>query len=224
MDSYHEELKASQQRMIAKMDAWLEGTNASREVMEACQEKTETRIDTSQAQMEAEIKTGLEKVMAMDLEASPGEVEVIAELQKVPDEATVETIGALEESYGDLHLAIGCRQQLKKWTQSNGGSQQKLVASRRLLTHCAIPELCMGRGRRGPGKTLGNMIRGRSTRQELHLGSKEIFYKALGQTFGLDVFKRAPGYRSFIAVFQLLMEGVHPGGKRTYLLRKCFVA
>jgi hypothetical protein len=84
--------------MISKMDAWLEGTKACRETTEACQEKTEARIETSQEQMEAEIKTGLEEVKAMDLEASPEEVEVIAELQKVPDEeAAVETTGALKE-------------------------------------------------------------------------------------------------------------------------------
>jgi hypothetical protein len=47
--------------------------------------------------MEAEIKTGLEEVKAMDLEASPEEVKVIVELQKVPDEeTTVETNRALE--------------------------------------------------------------------------------------------------------------------------------
>jgi hypothetical protein len=47
--------------------------------------------------MEAEVKTGLEEAKAMDLEATPEEVEVIAELLKIPDkEATLETIRALE--------------------------------------------------------------------------------------------------------------------------------
>jgi hypothetical protein len=84
--------------MIAKMDALLEQTKTCPEAMEACQEKKEARIETSQEQMEAEIKTGLEEVKAMGLEASPEEVEVIAELQQVPDkEASVETIEALKD-------------------------------------------------------------------------------------------------------------------------------
>jgi hypothetical protein len=40
-----------------------------------------------------DIKTGLEEVKATDLEASPEEVEVVAEHQKAPDEeAAVETL------------------------------------------------------------------------------------------------------------------------------------
>jgi hypothetical protein len=59
--------------------------------------------------------------------------------QEVPkEEAAVETIRALEDRYGNQHLAIG-RQQPKKWIQGNGGSQKKLAASPRWITHCAIP-------------------------------------------------------------------------------------
>jgi hypothetical protein len=50
----------------------------------------------------------------------------IAEHQEVPkEEAAVETIGALEDRYGDRHLAIGCLRQPKKWTQGDGGYQKK---------------------------------------------------------------------------------------------------
>jgi hypothetical protein len=49
----------------------------------------------------------------------------------------VETIGALVDRYGDWHLTIGRRQQLKKWTQCNSESQQKLAvpSDRRLIVH-----------------------------------------------------------------------------------------
>lgn len=46
----------------------------------------------------------------MDLKASQEKSDVVAEYQEVPkDEATVEIIRALEDWYGDRHLAIGCR-------------------------------------------------------------------------------------------------------------------
>jgi hypothetical protein len=61
----------------------------------------------------------------MDLEASPEEVEVVAEHQKGPnEEATVDTSRALEDRYGDW-----CRRQLKKWNQGDGGSHQKVAAT-----------------------------------------------------------------------------------------------
>jgi hypothetical protein len=47
-------------------------------------------------------KKGLNKTDATDLEA-------VAEQQDAPkEEAKVEIIGALEDRYGDWHLAIGC--------------------------------------------------------------------------------------------------------------------
>jgi hypothetical protein len=38
------------------------------------------------------------------------------------DEMEVETIGALEDQYGERHLAVGCRQQTKKRTQGDRGA------------------------------------------------------------------------------------------------------
>jgi hypothetical protein len=44
----------------------------------------------------------------MDLESNSEEKEAVADNQEVPnEEATVETIGTLEERYRDRHLAIG---------------------------------------------------------------------------------------------------------------------
>jgi hypothetical protein len=58
---------------------------------------------------------------------------------KVPkEEAAVETLGALENRYGDWHLAVGWCQQPKKQIQGNNLSQQKLAAAQGWLTRCAI--------------------------------------------------------------------------------------
>jgi hypothetical protein len=77
------------------------------------------------------VKTGLEVVKARDLEAIPKETDSVAERRRVPnEEAAMETIGALEDQYWDWRLTVGCHQQLKKWTQDDGGSRQKLAAAR----------------------------------------------------------------------------------------------
>jgi hypothetical protein len=56
-------------------------------------------------------------------------IEFKSEHQEVPNkEVAVEAIGALEDRYGDQRLAVRCHGQLKKRTQGNGGSQQKLAA------------------------------------------------------------------------------------------------
>jgi hypothetical protein len=63
------------------------------------------------------MKANLEEVKAKDLEANPEEIKSKSEHQDVSkEEATVETTGALEDRYGDRHLAIGCCRQLKKRT------------------------------------------------------------------------------------------------------------
>jgi hypothetical protein len=56
------------------------------------------------------------------------ESEAVAEHQEVPnEEAAVENIGALEDRYGDQHLAVRRHGQLKKWAQGDGGSRQKFA-------------------------------------------------------------------------------------------------
>jgi hypothetical protein len=104
----------------------------------------------------------------------------------------VKTIGALIDKYGDLHLALSCCQQPKKQSQSDGGSWQKLAAARRWITHCAGTVWHKGLSHEGPvvkerwqkGSECNNGIRNRG------LGSKKIFYEALGQTTGLVIAKR----------------------------------
>jgi hypothetical protein len=94
--------------------------------------KMEARIETGREPREAKIKVGLEEVKAMDLKANPEEIEAISEHQEVPnEEATADTIRALDDRHGDQHLAEGCHQQPKTWIQSSGGSCQKLVTARK---------------------------------------------------------------------------------------------
>jgi hypothetical protein len=121
MDSHYEEMevrlnpnegeiKASKEEIIANMKVWHE------------------EIKASQEPWRTYIKIGLEEVKALDLEASPEEVEVVVEHQKAPDEeAAMETIGALEDRYGDRCLTVRCRRQLKKWNQGDGGLHQKVA-------------------------------------------------------------------------------------------------
>jgi hypothetical protein len=81
----------------------------------------------------------LNKMDTMDLEANWEKLDAIAEQQGTPkEEAGVETIGALEDQYGDWYLAVGCHQHLNKWTRGDGGSWHKLGTVWGWLTHCAI--------------------------------------------------------------------------------------
>jgi hypothetical protein len=87
-----------------------------------------------------------------------------------------------------------------------------MAATRRRMTRRAVPAPRKGHGRQGPGKDnvvsgkpkgltfenrrqarhkRNNGIRDRGLRRELCLGSKEIFYEALGQINRLEVVKRA---------------------------------
>jgi hypothetical protein len=59
------------------------------------------------------------------------ETESKPEHQEAPkEEAAVETIGALEDWYGDRYLVVGGRRQPKKRTQGDGGSRKKLAVTR----------------------------------------------------------------------------------------------
>jgi hypothetical protein len=127
--------------------------------------------------MKAMLEACLEKE-----EANLEEIEVVVERQKVlNEEAAMETIGALMDRYGDRHLAVGCRRNLKKRTQGDGGSRQKLAAAPGRLTRRVVPALRKGRSRKGPGKTHDNGSIGRSRRQ-LRLESKKILHETLRQT------------------------------------------
>jgi hypothetical protein len=67
-------------------------------------------------------------------------------------ETAVNPIGTLKKWHGHWHLAVRQRDQPKKWTQGNGGSQMKLAATCRGMTHRAIPTWCKRYGCQGQGQ------------------------------------------------------------------------
>jgi L-fucose isomerase-like protein len=109
------------------------------------------RMDLQLDEMEIAVETNQEEVNAIDLEANLEEMESRFGVSGVPKkDAAVETFGALKDRYGDRHLAVGSRQQLKKRTQGNGGSRKKLVARRRMTSRAGTARH-KGHGRQGPG-------------------------------------------------------------------------
>jgi hypothetical protein len=74
----------------------------------------------------------LDKMDTTDLEANPEETEAVVERQEIQnEEAAVGTFRALEDRYGDRHVAVGRTLQQKKRTQGNGKFRKKLAAVRR---------------------------------------------------------------------------------------------
>jgi hypothetical protein len=119
-----EEMRAGQEHlkeeMMVKLNAHYEwmmaGTDSQLETMGAARDIFEGRLN---------------EMDTTDLEANREKSEALAEQQDVPKtEAAVKNIGAPKDRYGDRHLAAGCRRQLKKRTQGDGGSRQKLAAAR----------------------------------------------------------------------------------------------
>jgi hypothetical protein len=61
-----------------------------------------------------------------------------SEQQEVPkEEATMKTVRALKERYGDWYLAVEHCQHPQKWTHGDGGSWKMLTATFRGMTHHA---------------------------------------------------------------------------------------
>jgi hypothetical protein len=143
MDIHQARREAVQEEIIAKMDAHQErlgaSMNAWRKEMMASQEVTEACLESKEP-------TSVQIVS----------IEVHEEVPK--EEAAVKTVRALTKQYGDRHLATGHTQQLKKQTQGDSGSQKKLAAAHRWMTHCAIPAPCKAYNRQGPGRD--NVARG----------------------------------------------------------------
>jgi hypothetical protein len=82
-----------------------------------------------------------------------GEKESVEVHEEVPkEEASVENFGALKERYGDRHVAVGYRRQLKKRTQGDGGSRKNLAAACKGMTRRDIPTRRKGHCCQGQGK------------------------------------------------------------------------
>jgi hypothetical protein len=130
------EIRTNQENMDVKLKEMKAGQKHLKEEMQADHHKELMVImKASQEKIEAMVEVCLEKTELMDLEANPEIIESESEQQEVPkEEATVETIGALEDPYGNRHLAIGSHRQLKEQTQGDRGSRKKLTTSIRQMT------------------------------------------------------------------------------------------
>jgi hypothetical protein len=65
------------------------------------------------------------------------------------EEGEVETVGKLQDWYGDRHLVVGHFWQLKKQTEGNGGSQKKLATVSRWMTYSVFLAWRKGCGHKG---------------------------------------------------------------------------
>jgi hypothetical protein len=113
---FHEEMMAEMKTNQKRPEAKIE---ASSEKLEALREK----MLTGQKEMKALLVACIDK-----MEANAEEIKSVAENQEVSnEEAAVETVGALEDRYGNRYLAVGCRRQPNKRTQ--GFPQELAVPS-----------------------------------------------------------------------------------------------
>jgi hypothetical protein len=125
-----------------------------------------------------EPQEGLDGVMEVEEEATEEETGVVADWQEVPKGATdEEKFGATENRAGDLRLVLRRRSQRKKQAQEKGEPRQKFAAFHGRFTRRAVPAVrkghvrrgpgkrCRRNGVRGPGKTSGSRMEGRSLKQ-----------------------------------------------------------
>lgn len=95
------------------------------------------------------------------------DAEAIAEQQYIlNEEDAVEPTAVLEDQCGNWHLARRRFQQLKEWTQVNGGSRRMLDITHRLMT--CHPE------------TVGMPGVQHRCKGQLCLGGKKTLYEAVG--------------------------------------------
>jgi hypothetical protein len=127
------------EEMTARLEAKIEANNEKVEVprgtlisqMDTHQAKIEARheewmaaVKDSQERMEALLDVSLEmtEVFLEKIEANQGKVEI--KMEASLEKAMVETIRALDDRYGDQHLTIGRRQQLKKQPRTMVGPRR----------------------------------------------------------------------------------------------------
>jgi hypothetical protein len=135
---------------MAEMNVRLGKTKASPETMEACPVKKEAKR-----------------------EPTPEEIGAVVEPQEVPEGAMV---GAAKDRSRDLCLAIRCHRRLKTRTKRDGRLRQECAATIGWPTCRFVPVMRkrghrkgLGKGCRsgikGPGKTLGSRMGGRSLKR-----------------------------------------------------------
>jgi NAD(P)H-dependent flavin oxidoreductase YrpB (nitropropane dioxygenase family) len=96
-----------------KMDAWRKETTACQEEIDICLQKAKAKAEKTKAgleERESEVDVFEEMLGKMDakyLDANRKNSEAVAVHQEVPNEGDkLETVGAIEERYGDRRLAV----------------------------------------------------------------------------------------------------------------------
>jgi hypothetical protein len=109
--------------LVSRLDAYQARMDSHHEIMATVIDflgKTEARMKSGQEEIEAEIKPDAEEMNTTGFEASPEEIEPVAEHQEVPnEEAALETIRIREDRSGDQRPTVGSRNPLKRRTNDN---------------------------------------------------------------------------------------------------------
>jgi hypothetical protein len=96
-----------------------------------------------------------------------------------------ETIEALEDHFGDQHLAAAYRSQLKTWTQKAIESLQEFATAIEQLAHHAYPALPEDHVRKEAGRAFTDRVEDPDIKIQLLLGEKTV-NKALRQALELQ--------------------------------------
>jgi hypothetical protein len=157
---------ANQERMEAKMESEIktiqEKMDNGQEDMKALVGSLASWINANQEEMTATVSTNLQKMKFWleemkaypeKQEANPEGMKSIVEHQEVPkEEAAVKTVRALKLRYGEQHLVVGRRRELKKRSHGDGAPPwKKLAATCRWMTHRAVPAWRKGHNHQGSG-------------------------------------------------------------------------
>jgi hypothetical protein len=139
-------------------------------------------------------------------EPTQEETKAVAEPQEVPEGVTGEKmIGAAKDRSRNLHLAVGCRGQLKTQTRGDGRVRQEYAATVGWPTRRTVPAMrkgglrkglgnkCHRTGLRGPGKTSGSRMEDQGLKQRQTKGNvvREAHKERTRPVFGNGVRDRS---------------------------------
>jgi hypothetical protein len=176
-----EEMKASQERATAEMEA--------RAV--ARHERSLVRLDglisygkrTTTCQTETTSRS--EEMEATNLDATLEAAESAVERQKLREnEINADNTVSSEDRYGEQRLVVRRRRGAKKRTQDSVGSRQKVSAARKRVIRRAIPAVRKGNIRKGPGKD--------STARRAPNGRRLVKIRRRGQECNIGIRNRDP--------------------------------
>jgi hypothetical protein len=108
-------------------------------------------------------------------------------LHRVPAEASYEdTVGALQDRFGDHQLAAAYRSHLKARVQTGGETLQEFAAAVEQLAHRALVGFPVGHIQTEAAHSFIDGIRDREVKQNLLMGGDRTLNEALNQTLKLE--------------------------------------